>query len=65
MGVPPLGRGGGDEPGARKGKPRVKGEESLYTEDRPHTESVIGQRRRRDPSDSKDTKESAAGVASP
>ena len=53
MGAPGAGAGQG---GDGKGK-RVQGtEESLYSEERPWTEGVIGNRRRKDVSDSKDSK---------
>lgn len=62
MGMAPVGPAGGQgqNQNAAKGKRRVPGDEALYTEDRAHTESVIGQRRRRE---ALDAKESAAAPA--
>jgi hypothetical protein len=47
------GQGGGKE---RKRTPGLAPDEDIYTEDRPWTEAVIGNRRRKDVQDTKDDK---------
>jgi ESX-1 secreted protein B PE domain len=48
MGTAPMGGPGGQPQGDGKGKRVQQGDESLYTEDRPWTEAVIGRHRRKD-----------------
>ena len=53
-GMAPMGHGAGAQQGKEKRRdPRLAPDEDLYTEDRPWTEAVIGNRRRRDVGDSK------------
>ncbi|KUH94364.1 hypothetical protein [Mycobacterium sp. IS-3022] len=48
-GMAPMGHGAGAQQGQEKRRdPRLAPDEDLYTEDRPWTEAVIGNRRRRD-----------------
>lgn len=47
------GQGGGKE---KKRTPGLAPDEDIYTEDRPWTEAVIGNRRRKDVQDNKDSK---------
>ena len=53
MGGAGHGQGGGKE---KKRTPGLAPDEDLYTEDRPWTEAVIGNRRRKDVQDNKDSK---------
>lgn len=47
-----MGHGGGAQQGQQKRRDsRFSPDEELYTEDRPYTEPVIGQRRRKDVQD--------------
>ncbi len=47
-----MGHGGGGQQGQQKRRDsRFAPDEELYTEDRPYTEPVIGQRRRKDVQD--------------
>lgn len=55
-GLAPIGPGGGPNQEAGKGKRGPQPDETLYTEERPHTEGIIGQRRRNDAPDKKDAK---------
>jgi hypothetical protein len=58
-GMAPMGHGAGHNPGKEKRRdPNLSPDEDLYTEDRPWTEAVIGNRRRRDVQDGRDGKES-------
>lgn len=51
-GTAPMGHGAGAQQGREKRRdPRLAPDEELYTEDRPWTEAVIGNRRRRDVGD--------------
>ncbi|KUH85757.1 MULTISPECIES: hypothetical protein [unclassified Mycobacterium] len=51
-GMAPMGHGAGAQQGQEKRRdPRLAPDEDLYTEDRPWTEAVIGNRRRRDVGD--------------
>lgn len=51
-GMAPMGHGAGGQQGTEKRRdPRLAPDEDLYTEDRPWTEAVIGQRRRREVSE--------------
>ncbi|BBY45045.1 PPE domain-containing protein [Mycolicibacterium celeriflavum] len=51
-GMAPMGHGAGAQQGTEKRRdPRLVPDEDLYTEDRPWTEAVIGNRRRRDVGD--------------
>ncbi|MEO3759851.1 hypothetical protein ABGB19_16380 [Mycobacterium sp. B14F4] len=58
-GMAPMGHGAGAQQGKEKRRdPRLAPDEDLYTEDRPWTEAVIGQRRRRDQERGRDGKDS-------
>jgi hypothetical protein len=57
MGMAPMAPGAGAGQGGDNKSKRAAGtDESLYSEERPWTEGVIGNRRRKDSSDGKDTK---------
>lgn len=53
--MPPMG-GAGQGNKDQKAKPNMQGEEALYEEKRPWTEAVIGNRRRRDAAEMKESK---------
>jgi hypothetical protein len=56
-GMAPMGHGAGHNPGKEKRRdPNLSPDDDLYTEDRPWTEAVIGNRRRRDVQDGKESK---------
>jgi hypothetical protein len=56
-GMAPMGHGAGHNQGKEKRRdPNLAPDEDLYTEDRPWTEAVIGNRRRRDVADGKESK---------
>jgi hypothetical protein len=56
-GMAPMGHGAGHNQGKEKRRdPNLSPDEDLYTEDRPWTEAVIGNRRRRDVQDGKESK---------
>jgi hypothetical protein len=56
-GMAPMGHGAGHNQGKEKRRdPSLAPNEDLYTEDRPWTEAVIGNRRRRDVADGKESK---------
>ena len=52
----PMGHGAGAGQGEKRRDPNLAPDEDLYTEDRPWTEAVIGNRRRRDVQDGKESK---------
>jgi hypothetical protein len=55
-GMAPM-HGAGHNPGKEKRRdPKLAPDEDLYTEDRPWTEAVIGNRRRRDVADDKESR---------
>jgi ESX-1 secreted protein B PE domain len=55
-GMAPIGHGAGGPQGKEKRRdPQLAPDQDLYTEDRPWTEAVIGNRRRRDVQDSRDS----------
>ena len=55
-GMAPMGHGAGHNQGKEKRRdPNLAPDEELYTEDRPWTEAVIGNRRRRDVQDGKES----------
>jgi hypothetical protein len=55
-GIAPMGHGAGHNQGKEKRRdPNLAPDEELYTEDRPWTEAVIGNRRRRDVQDGKES----------
>ena len=55
-GMAPIGHGAGHSQGKEKRRdPNLSPDEDLYTEDRPWTEAVIGNRRRRDVQDGKES----------
>lgn len=55
-GMAPMGHGAGHNQGKEKRRdPNLAPDEDLYTEDRPWTEAVIGNRRRRDVQDGKES----------
>ncbi|RAV11319.1 hypothetical protein DQP55_14125 [Mycolicibacterium sp. GF69] len=54
-GMAPMGHGAGAQQGKEKRRdPRLAPDEDLYTEDRPWTEAVIGNRRRREVGDGRE-----------
>jgi len=54
-GMAPMGHGAGHNQGREKRRdPNLSPDEDLYTEDRPWTEAVIGNRRRRNVQDGKE-----------
>jgi hypothetical protein len=56
-GMAPMGHGAGHNQGKEKRRdPSLAPDEDLYTEDRPWTEAVIGNRRRKDVADGKEPK---------
>ena len=56
-GMAPMGHGAGQNQGKEKRRdPNLAPDEDLYTEDRPWTEAVIGNRRRKDVPDGKESK---------
>ena len=56
-GMAPMGHGAGQNQGKEKRRdPNLAPDEDLYTEDRPWTEAVIGNRRRKDVQDGKESK---------
>lgn len=58
-GMAPMGHGAGGLQGKEKHRdPRLAPDEDLYTEDRPWTEAVVGNRRRREVQDGADGRES-------
>lgn len=64
-GMAPMGHGAGAQQGTEKRRdPRLAPDEDLYTEDRPWTEAVIGQRRRRDVQDGRDGPDDRDGQGS-
>lgn len=56
-GIPMAGHGGIGQGGKEKGRsPALAADEEIYTEDRPWTEAIIGNRRRKDVQDGKESK---------
>ena len=56
-GMGPMGHGGGHQQGKEKRRdPGLSPDEALYEEDRPWTEAVIGNRRRKDVQEPKEPK---------
>ena len=56
-GMAPMGHGAGQNQGKEKRRdPGLAPDEDLYTEDRPWTEGVIGNRRRKDVQEGKESK---------
>ena len=54
-GMAPMGHGAGHNQGREKRRdPNLSPDEDLYTEDRPWTEAIIGNRRRRNVQDDKE-----------
>lgn len=63
MGGPMMGGMGGQGQNQGKDKrrdPKLAADEDIYTEDRPWTEAVIGNRRRKDPKDTKGPQETGS-----
>jgi hypothetical protein len=54
-GMPMHGAGQGQGGKERKRTPGLAPDEDIYTEDRPHTEAIIGLRRRREVQEDKDS----------